>query len=63
MEKTTFITLHSGRAEWHVNVANIAAIRKSIEGQVLVYMLGITTPFYVNETIEEIKDIIKQSNQ
>lgn len=65
MRDIAFITLHHSKTEheWFVNVANIAAIRKNVNGEVNIYLIGDSVPIRVDETIEEITELFQHLNQ
>ena len=65
MRDIAFITLHHSKmgTEWFVNVANIAAIRKDANGDVWINLIGDSVPICVDETIEEITELLKHLYQ
>lgn len=65
MRDIAFIKLHHGKTEteWFVNVANIAAIRKDVNGEVIIYLIGDSVPICVDKTIEEITELFQHLYQ
>ena len=65
MRDIAFIKLHHGKTEheYFVNVANISAIRKNVNGEVVIYLIGDSVPIRVDETIEEITELFQHLNQ